>query len=77
MGLQDSLSGTAVQLLILSRCFCSWTDQDLHLATETEQDRMRLPLLQFRSYINYVTYIFDVTIFTSASFFNRFVNAKS
>ncbi len=38
--------------------FHSWTDKDLYLATETEQDRMRLPLLQKIPHLNtFVPYL--------------------
>ncbi len=44
---QDSLSGTAYKQLILWSHFHLWTDQDLHLATESEQDHTKLPLSQY------------------------------
>jgi hypothetical protein len=46
-GTQGSLSSTADQPLIPQRHFCILTYQNLHLATETEQDRTRLPVFHY------------------------------
>ncbi len=45
-GLHYSLSGQVTVTVNPLTLLYILTDQELHLATETEQDRMRLPLLQ-------------------------------
>jgi hypothetical protein len=45
-GLRYSLCGQVTVIVNPLPLLYTLTDQELHLATETEQDRTRLPLLQ-------------------------------